>query len=62
MFQEEVRILINQTISDLRDEILEKCANFDFVSIPSEELDVASPVIREKCATQVQVSFDHPID
>lgn len=49
-------MLINQTITDLHVEILDKCANFDFVSIPAEEIEAATPATREKCATQVQVS------
>lgn len=53
--QEEIRILISDTISDLRNDILERCAAFEFVSISREELEEASTTTRQKCAAQIQV-------
>lgn len=55
--QEEIRLLIATTIEDLRDEILNKCATFEFSMVPRDELDGATTTTRQKCAAQIQVSL-----
>ncbi|XP_022653846.1 dual serine/threonine and tyrosine protein kinase-like isoform X2 [Varroa destructor] len=52
--QEEIRLLIATTIEDLRDEILNKCATFEFSMVPRDELDGATTTTRQKCAAQIQ--------
>lgn len=53
--QEEIRSLIATTIADLREEIIERCAAFEFASVTREELEEANTNTRQKCAAQLQV-------
>lgn len=53
--QEEIRQLIATTIADLRGEILDRCATYDFKTVTTEELYEASTMTRQKCAAQLQV-------